>query len=331
MPVIFQKFVDRQVENRGRLLLGYQEILDGAKQGRPVRGEDLDRLQEEYMDEYRKQQKEISSFFTAASYISDISQPKEEQPYGGMWSWSEPDEKKSQEKNQPVAGKEGRQKSEHFPGQPDGDKSKSENKEMAPESQFKNKYRKMLQFADNIDAAHKYKIEQWNEEHEDKLKGLDIDAINSALLKQSRKSGEIPRENIQLDPETKNTPELFKDLLSKNPGIAIADVHIFDDSFAMVDKHMATLKQAGVDTIYIEADPDWVKKVVSFSPEDIQKLQAEGKRGDISIRTAQQNAWNYKMHTSEDFFAGMLNMIKSAKEHGIAVKGMDEYPMAEVK
>ncbi|MGE0753953.1 MAG: hypothetical protein AB7L92_02195 [Alphaproteobacteria bacterium] len=359
----FRSLVDRMVKSRGELLTDYKALIDDAREGKPIRGSAIDDLQAEYTDKQKQHQADIIRLLTATNKADGES--KEDEPKK-VWLWDKGGS--AGQENQPTTMKEGKPKqqadekndkvkTQHITSGQDNIEPKStpdnpdipadgkpkpsvtDRDETNPlrgtpyfrndgDTPFNRRISKMGQLKNDFVAALEQKIQEWDDDHAHVLRGLDIRPLNKTLMQQDKQAGLLVPENIALAPETKDTAGLFKDLLSKNPGIALADIHIFDDSFATVEKHMDTLKASGVDTIYIEHDPAWVHTVMNFTPEQMAQLEKENKVDDITIRGAHENALNYRFHTSEDMYAGMLSMMKAAKERGIAVKGMDEYPAA---
>ncbi|MFO0389775.1 MAG: hypothetical protein ACK502_08690 [Alphaproteobacteria bacterium] len=298
-----KKVIDANVEARAELLLGYKAALDGAQNGAPIVGARLDKLQQQFND------KEQSVF------SRDV------------------------EKMVMRAAAE-RTKADNVKDSPADNQSKPILTTLADAAgtagistlRFMSNHRNVM---DDFDAAYVERSEQWDSDNRDKLQGLNIDAFNNALMQQHVKDG-LPKENTNINPDTKDAQGLLKDLLAKNNGVAVADVHVFDESYNFVGDNMKTLKEAGVKTIYAEMDHSVYQGL--YDEMSAAELRSYAKTGyfvdesrhyDLAITTPDENARSYGREKSDHFVAAIINMYAAAKENGINVIGIDEKPIMD--
>jgi hypothetical protein len=131
-----------------------------------------------------------------------------------------------------------------------------------------------------------------------------------------------PKKNITVDPKTHDEAGLLVDLLRRNPGIAIGDVHITTKAEDLLINNMALLKANHVDTIYVEAPQ--AEKFSSLTSAQLRMLAHDHHLGKFSIPTTQQWADAYGQQVSEDVPGAILLMMAAAKDNGIRVAYMDK-------
>ena len=156
-------------------------------------------------------------------------------------------------------------------------------------------------------------VKEWRKEnlsplHTAFLDGVSVDT-QKTLAKNANQSSEI---------------DLIVDLLTKNPGIALGDVHTHDETSNFIAQHIDKFKGAGVDTIYIEFPSDYFKKINQLTVGELHQLVRDREYGDIKLPSAELNAMAYGARKSDDSFAAIMKMIAAAKENGIRVVNIDK-------
>lgn len=163
----------------------------------------------------------------------------------------------------------------------------------------------------------------WDEQNPELLQGLDKRKMEQALARLHEVRSK-PKENTKLDAQTNHVPTLLEDLLGKNPGLAIADHHTFDDAHDLVTDHMEALKESGVRTIFIELAPKTAAALNRLSAHELETLASNREYKGFKLISPEENATYFGVARSDDVHGAMVRMVASAKRHGIDVIGIDE-------
>ncbi len=295
-----RQVVDGNVEARAELMLGYKAAIDGAESGKPIIGERLNKLQEKFDDAEK------------SSFSDDV----EKMVYRAAY------ERTKAESAKDAAAAENGQERSTLATIAGGIGSAGMN---------------VMRFISNTEKvrddfydAYEARSKEWDDENKEALRGLNGEALNAALMQQHVKDGK-PAKNTDISPDTKDAQGLVKELLAKNDGIAIADVHVFDESYDFVGNNMKQLKEAGVKTIYVEENHEIYKQLYDrLSAEELRTFVKKGyiekpeEYIDMEITSPDENALNYGVKKSDHFQAAIINMYAAAKENGIKIVGIDE-------
>ncbi|MGE0753954.1 MAG: hypothetical protein AB7L92_02200 [Alphaproteobacteria bacterium] len=155
-----------------------------------------------------------------------------------------------------------------------------------------------------------------------------VDNVSRVNMVEAARSQYLPpscKENADIEPTTRDIPGLITDLLAKNDGLAIGEVHTFDDSYRLISDNMATFKKAGVDTLYLEIRDESLEEYRALSSDELRQLARNRQYKDITVRSPQQVASNYNLRKSDDVDPAWYEMMATAKDHGIRLIGMDQY------
>ena len=180
----------------------------------------------------------------------------------------------------------------------------------------------------NFSGISNDRIEKWKSVNPEiieaiaNVKNLD-DAFRRDYLTNS------PQKNLTI-PENTDTPEkLLATLLQNNTGVAIGDWHSKTDSIYLIHNNMKTLKNAGVDTIYLELDEPSFSNFKLMSIAELQD-KLNNRTPEERKRSAEINAKNNHTKEADDDFGANLHLFLSAKENGINIVNIDKIGSARV-
>jgi hypothetical protein len=132
-----------------------------------------------------------------------------------------------------------------------------------------------------------------------------------------------PAKNLDIGQGADTPGELMAALLKNNQGIALGDIHVYDESSKLIADNTETLKKSGVKTIYLEFDDKKFRQLDALTPAQLKELQKNGVYGDITISSAEKMAQGYGVATKDDSMASVVGMIAAAKEGGMRVVNID--------
>ncbi len=132
-----------------------------------------------------------------------------------------------------------------------------------------------------------------------------------------------PRKQLDIDADVKTSGGLLEALLQKNPGVAVADIHVFDESSKLLADHMDVLVRSGVKTVYVEAPENFFRKIDRLTVAEIKELQQKRVVGDVSLADPFLQALLYGVAEKDDSMGSYVGMIAAAKEHGLRVVNID--------
>lgn len=186
------------------------------------------------------------------------------------------------------------------------------------------------------DGANRYKELQHNYDSEKDAALFNWKMMNSDVVQEIRDTeplthslrraleGSEQRKNIILEDGVDTQEGLVRELLKKNRGVAFGDVHVFAQSSHFIAENMASFKEAGVDTLYVEFPEKDFKQIEAMSVEECKQLMRDRKFGSITLPTANEIASAYGTKSADDMALEWLGMITAAKEQGVRVVNVDK-------
>jgi hypothetical protein len=292
-----QELLQQDVDNRTGLLLAYQQIHDDAKVGKPISAQDFTGAEEQFNEESRRIKGLVSTEIRriAGEHIAPSH---------------------NQQVKTPIDSKDAVAQAEEVrPG------LFQRVKDFFHTVMERAEFQKRLET--DYAIAKEDKFFQWKREHPEVLETIRYTKpVDEAFRRSLQYNGH--RKNLALEECVTTQQDLVEDLLKKNRGIAIGDIHTFAQSARFVADNMATLKASGVDTLYIEFPDKQFQALDSMSAAQCRQFVRDRKYGDLTLPTAAQNAIANGTNSSDDMWAEWVNMIATAKEHGIRVVNVDK-------
>lgn len=135
--------------------------------------------------------------------------------------------------------------------------------------------------------------------------------------------GPFPAKNLSLDAATDTREELLPDLLSKNPGVAVTDIHIYGESKSLLAQQMATLKKSGVDTIYIEENSNKFKEYQDLSLAELKQLKADRRYKEVFLFTPPDREPDNPERSRMDVDGANLDFLIALRENNIRLVNID--------
>jgi hypothetical protein len=140
----------------------------------------------------------------------------------------------------------------------------------------------------------------------------------------ARRHGAFPRKDLSLSPGVNTREELLHDVLSKNPGVAVGDIHIFGEAASFITQQIKTLKESKVDTLYLEANSEMFDKYQNMSIAELKKLVAERKYKDNYLFSPADKDPNNPEKTRLDNDGTYVEMLIALRENNIRVVNIDK-------
>jgi hypothetical protein len=151
------------------------------------------------------------------------------------------------------------------------------------------------------------------------------------------------QENTEIRKTTNTEKELLKDLFANNRGVAIGESHDCRAAGDFIMRNLKQMKKAGLDTIYIEFDPEVVEYFQSSDIADLKTLRDNINKAYRDKGHPEHEAFNTILREEAAFYNGDMTVDQafqfnisrvdiaiSARENGIRLAKMDVAP-EEVK
>lgn len=333
-----QKIVDQQVAAYGDLMQGYYQLIQDAEAGKPMSAEQIDALQQAAIKAGKVEDTKALRHEVLIGTAIKVRDKRD-----GIMDWVSYEVEEAREPYLDARNLEREKKIDAiFEREYNGedidadaliDKVEKESNSpgllemlhtgvVAATTALKEVEYQRFDVRLDIRDAIKQKAQEWDHAHPEVVEAVTTERFLRAIERAHAANG--VSENTQLADGTNTREALFAQLLANNPGIAISDMHVFDDSFSLVERQMQTLKANGVDTIYVEFNKEGLGEYQALSLDELRKLSRTGAAGDIIHSDPEKWGLYYAADKSDDWKKGFTDMLIAAREQGVRVVGMDE-------
>jgi len=164
-------------------------------------------------------------------------------------------------------------------------------------------------------------LDIYKKTHPDVLSDIEnVANLDNSFLKQHKNA---PEKNTSISSNIDSNKELVTDLLSKNNGVAIADIHTKSDSLKLIADNMADYKNAGVDTVYMEIGNSEYQSLSSLSIEQLKEKINSRTPEEISAAIS-ENKKHFHSDVGHDSYGDMMKVFLAAKENGVEIISIDK-------
>jgi len=185
---------------------------------------------------------------------------------------------------------------------------------------------------DAADGEKEKKMKAWLESHPDIARAQNFPtALDDAYLRDY--AAHAPRKNLELKPDTKTEWQFTAELLGKNPGIVVGDIHTLKESWNYVTRNMPVFAASGVKGITVEMPAAYldeyynaltIPQLQTLLKEGEVKYEYKGREHTATLGTAYETSQLYGTRYAEDVDRTFIEALLAAKTYNIPMYGKDE-------
>lgn len=165
-------------------------------------------------------------------------------------------------------------------------------------------------------------VEDWKKENSQIMESIsNSEPLNDAFRRQYL--ADAPPKNLSISANVKTQDEFIAELLAKNNGVAVGDIHTRSAALPFIYENMATFKKSGVDTIYLELDTTTFSHLNNLSVKEL-KDELDSRTPEIIKQESIAATMFYGTKQSNDIIGEFIRLLLEAKVNGIEVVNIDK-------
>ncbi len=167
-------------------------------------------------------------------------------------------------------------------------------------------------------------VEDWKKENSQIMESIsNSEPLIDAFRRQYLNLSDAPPKNLSISADVKTQNEFITELLAKNTGVAVGDIHTRSAALPFIYENMATFKKSGVDTIYLELDTTTFSYLNNLSIKELQ-AKLDSRTPEIIKQESIATAMFYQTNQSDDITGQYIHLLLEAKKNGIEVVNIDK-------